>query len=189
MTKQPFGNDLRTPENCAPKIWLQNEHAIPASWISSKPVSILAKPVGKACNQLGCFGKVGTSPSLLESIQAKRPRPVIVCEQFTVPCPTNNGPQGTVGIILVQMILELELEPSPRRPVTLPLVEHLANMGGERHEPDKVFAEQPFALFRLALNEEAAGGGQFDGTVLELGELEDTQGRSNRKEIVDIERK
>ena len=95
----------------------------------------------------------------------------------------------TVGIILVQMILELELEPSPRRPVTLPLVEHLANMGGERHEPDKVFAEQPFALFRLALNEEAAGGGQFDGTVLELGELEDTQGRSNRKEIVDIERK
>ena len=87
------------------------------------------------------------------------------------------------------MILKFELESFPRRPVDVPLVEHLADMGSERHETEKMLPEQALALLRPALREDAAGGGQFDRAALELGELEDVESAGDREQVVDFERR
>ena len=54
-----------------------------------------------------------------------------ISEQFSVSPPVDDGTQGRGGIHLVQMILELELEPRPRCFMTFPFLKHLANVSGE----------------------------------------------------------
>ena len=85
------------------------------------------------------------------------------------------------------MILELELEPPARGAMLRALVEHVADVGGERHEPDQVLAEEPLALLGAALREHPAGGGQLDAAVLEFGEFQNVQSLGDRKEVVDLE--
>jgi len=85
------------------------------------------------------------------------------------------------------MVLKLGLESDPRREVTLPLVEDMTNMSGERHKAEQMLAEEPLPLLRSALGEQATGCGQLDRTVLELGELEDVKSLGNREEVADVQ--
>ena len=71
--------------------------------------------------------------------------------------------------------------------MALPFIEDVADVGSERYEPEEMFLEEALALFRAALSEHATRGGQLDGTVLELGELQNVEGLGNRKEVVDFE--
>src|SRR5271163_1385138 len=90
----------------------------------------------------------------------------IVREQFAIPPPANDGLQRAGCVALAQVILELELEPCPRCLVTLPLVEHLANMGDQWDETQEMLTEKAFAFFRPVLSEEASRRRQCDRTVL-----------------------
>jgi len=55
--------------------------------------------------------------------------------------PVDGSPQGLLGIALVQMVLELELEPRPGSLVLLTLIQNMPDMGGERHKADQMFSE------------------------------------------------
>ena len=69
----------------------------------------------------------------------------------------------------------------------LPLVQHVANVRGERDEAQQVLAEEPLALIGAALGEDVAGSGQLDRSALELGELKNVQRLGEREQVVDLE--
>lgn len=52
-----------------------------------------------------------------------------------------------------------------------------------------MFAEQPFALFRIAVHKNFSRGCEFQSTVLKLRKLEDVKSLGDWKRIVDFQRK
>ena len=94
--------------------------------------------------------------SSLGVVEAKCPSLVIVAEQLGVAPPIDGSPQGSFGVDAVQVVLKLEVEAGPGRMVLLPFVEHMADMGRERHEPDQMLSEEPLALLGAALREKRA---------------------------------
>ena len=85
------------------------------------------------------------------------------------------------------MVLKLKLEPLPGSPVLLALVEHLADVSGERHKVKEMLLKELLAFFRAASSENAASRRQLDGAVFEFSELQDVQGCRNREKVVDLE--
>ena len=84
------------------------------------------------------------------------------------------------------MVFEFELKARARRAVIPPLVEHMADMSGERHEAEQVLPKQAFAFPDVALSKNATRCGQFDGAFLEFGKFQDVQRLGNRKQLVDF---
>src|SRR5208337_4788080 len=114
----------------------------------AEPFLVMARH-GAGCKRGGSFRRrENTKPA----------RFVVVSEQFRVPPPADNGAQRRLGVAFAKMILELQLEALPRRDTALALLEHLADVGGERHESQEMFPEKLFALFRLALGKNAPRG-------------------------------
>jgi hypothetical protein len=74
-------------------------------------------------------------------VETKHPLLVIIAEEFGIASPVDGSPQGLLGIALVQMVLELELEPRPGSLVLLTLIQNMPDMGGERHKADQMFSE------------------------------------------------
>ena len=122
-------------------------------------------------------------------VKAEHPRPVVIGKQFAIAPPADDSPQRLFGLAPVQMVLKLEVESSPRCPVSLPLIEHSANMCSERDEAKEMLAEQTLALFDPAPREHTPRGCQFDRTPFEFGELQDLKRRGNREQVIDFQRK
>src|SRR5271169_6619652 len=85
------------------------------------------------------------------------------------------------------MVFEFEFEPRTGCVVLLPLVEHMTDVGGKRHEPDQMFSKEPLAPLGAALYENATRGSELDRAVLKLSELQDMERLGDRKQIVDLE--
>jgi Nitroreductase family len=75
-------------------------------------------------------------------VEAKHSCPVIIAS------PIDCSTQGLLGGALVQVILLLELEPRSRCAMVLALIEDMADVNGERHEPDQMLSEEALALPR-----------------------------------------
>ena len=69
----------------------------------------------------------------------------------------------------------------------LALIEDMADVNGERHEPDQMLSEEALALLCAALRDDATRGGQLDRAILEFRKLQNVQCLSNRKQVVDLE--
>jgi hypothetical protein len=67
--------------------------------------------------------------------EAEESRFVAVVEELGVSAPVDDCEQRPLGIVLVQMVLQLELEPRPGRAVALAFLEHAMDMRGKRSLP------------------------------------------------------
>jgi len=74
-------------------------------------------------------------------IEAEHSRLVVIAEKFGITSPIDCSPQGFLGVSLMQMVLELELEPLARCAVLLSFVQHMPDVARKRHEPDQMFAK------------------------------------------------
>ena len=68
-----------------------------------------------------------------------------------------------------------------------PLVEHVADVGGQRHEAQQVIGEQPLACLRIGIGEGPGGRGEPDVALLDLGEAQELQRLGIGEELVDLE--
>ena len=62
-----------------------------------------------------------------------------------------------------------------------PLVEHAADMGGERHRAQQVLGEQPLARLRVGIGEGPGCRGEPDIALLHLGESQELQPLGDRE--------
>src|SRR6516164_11357380 len=85
------------------------------------------------------------------------------------------------------MVFELELKGPAGRTVIPPLVEHMPDVSGERHEAEQVLAEEALAFPDIALRKNATRRCQLDRALFEFGKLKDVQRLGNREQLVDFE--
>src|SRR5580693_696652 len=83
---------------------------------------------------------------------------VVVGERLSVAAPADDGAQCLLGRLFRHVVLELIEEAALRCRVAGALIEHAADVRGERHVGDQVTGEQPLTLIGFTARKLQAGG-------------------------------
>ena len=100
---------------------------------------------------------------------------------------SHHGLEGLLGVVLAHEILQLLGEAGGAGAVVGAFVEHPLDQRGQRHVGDKVLGEEVLAVLQVALGEAAAGWGELDVALRDLGEAQQLQCLGDREEVVDLE--
>src|SRR5260221_12208089 len=94
--------------------------------------------------------RAGSAPAL-RVLQAQHLAVVVVGEELGVAAPVDDRLQELVGLLLVEMVLELPQEPCLGGAVAGPLVEDAADMRGERGVGHGMLAEDALAALGIGI--------------------------------------
>lgn len=86
------------------------------------------------------------------------------------------------------MIFKFHFESHSGRTATLSLMQDATDVCRHWHKSQQVLPEQLFAFLSIAFRKNVTGGGEFQGTGAELGELQNVQSLGDWKKIIRCQR-
>src|SRR6266436_2532945 len=112
---------------------------------------------------------------------------IVVSKGFRVATPIDYGIECFLGGGVAQMVLQLLLEPYPRRPVARAFVEHALDVLGQRYGGEEVVGENFLAGLRVELGKIACRRTQHNIALLDLGEAEVMENFGDWEQLVDFQ--
>src|SRR5215472_16427497 len=94
----------------------------------------------------------------------------VVGEKLGITGPVDHRLEDLPRFLLRQVIFEFDKETAFGRAVSRPLVEHAADMGGQRHRASHVIVEDLLAVLEVSRGEGAACRQNLDVAAADLGE-------------------